>query len=451
MLDPRVYRAAFAPAVLALIVAAFSVRDRPPAADHDAWRPTPSTRSRVERTLSDLRARFPERRPGSAGRPRPGRRGGRRPAGRSVHASGSGASTAETIDGDRGARRRGRRCARGSPSAGSWWWRTATPPPRPRPPSSRAPPRCWSWARVFAGRQLRRTLRPRLHQRRQRRRRRDPRVGAHRAQRRRGTRARGPRRGPPAPAVGGALERPRAARAARAPAHAWRPRSATRWAARPGRAHLPGQLARLAFPLTVGRAGRRRRARPARGAAGAPAASAARAPASARACGGCATSAAPRCGRSPRWTRRRGGRAQPEAVLVAHDKLLPGWAVRLVVGALILPVGLAVLDAFARARRRREPVVMWLGWVAASALPFALTAAFVVVLAAVGLIAEAPAPPDVQAVDGARAAAMAAAALALPARLAGRAAGIAARAGRARRAGAPRARRRRCRWWAAGR
>jgi hypothetical protein len=179
-----------------------------------------------------------------------------------------------------------------------------------------------------------------------------------------------------------------------------------------GAAHLPSQLARLAFPLTLGEQG-------GAGAEGLPAvllgASGERGPGASertsarhlRDFGRAALRTITALDEAPRRTGR------PEAVLMARDKLLPGWAVRLVVGGLILPVGLAVLDAFARARRRREPVSMWLGWVAAGALPFALTAAFVVVLAAVGLIAEAPAPPDVQPVDGARAAAMAAALLAL--------------------------------------
>jgi hypothetical protein len=66
MLDPRLYRVAFVPVLLALLVAAFSLQDRP--------RPIGTTLTpeafdgiRAEQMLDDLAKRFPERRPGSAG------------------------------------------------------------------------------------------------------------------------------------------------------------------------------------------------------------------------------------------------------------------------------------------------------------------------------------------------------------------------------------------------
>src|SRR5213078_2000605 len=66
MLDTRVYRAAFAPLLLALVVAAFSLGDRP--------RPIQTTLApdafdgpRAFATLQRLVARFPERRPGDSG------------------------------------------------------------------------------------------------------------------------------------------------------------------------------------------------------------------------------------------------------------------------------------------------------------------------------------------------------------------------------------------------
>src|SRR4051812_30979475 len=66
MLDLRVYRAAFAPLLLALVVAAFSLVDRP--------RPLTTTLApdafdgpRAFGTLQRLAGRFPERRPGDAG------------------------------------------------------------------------------------------------------------------------------------------------------------------------------------------------------------------------------------------------------------------------------------------------------------------------------------------------------------------------------------------------
>ena len=41
--------------------------------------------------------------------------------------------------------------------------------------------------------------------------------------------------------------------------------------------------------------------------------------------------------------------------------MLPDWAVRLLVGTLLLPALLTAIDAFFGARRRRLPVARWLG------------------------------------------------------------------------------------------
>src|ERR1700712_1637608 len=66
MLDPRVYRAAFIPALFALVLVAFSLGDRP--------RPVQTTLSpdafdgtAAFARLQSLAARFPDRRPGSSG------------------------------------------------------------------------------------------------------------------------------------------------------------------------------------------------------------------------------------------------------------------------------------------------------------------------------------------------------------------------------------------------
>jgi hypothetical protein len=98
-------------------------------------------------------------------------------------------------------------------------------------------------------------------------------------------------------------------------------------------------------------------------------------------------------------------------VLIAR-KLLPAWPVRLLAAALLLPVLLAAIDALARVRRRRERVGMWLRWVGAGVLPFALAALFAIALRAVGLLRAAPhAPVPVDAVprDGAALATLASA------------------------------------------
>jgi hypothetical protein len=83
----------------------------------------------------------------------------------------------------------------------------------------------------------------------------------------------------------------------------------------------------------------------------------------------------------------------PRAQLVTSRKVLPGWAVRLIVGALLLPPLIAAVDGFARVRRRRQPVSPWVAWVLAGALPFAAAAVFALLLAWTGLIAAAPGAP----------------------------------------------------------
>jgi hypothetical protein len=68
-------------------------------------------------------------------------------------------------------------------------------------------------------------------------------------------------------------------------------------------------------------------------------------------------------------------------------KLLAGWAVRLLVLALLLPPLLVGIDALARLRRRREPVRRWLVWTLTGALPFLASALFAIVLGALGIVA----------------------------------------------------------------
>src|SRR5579864_4259964 len=74
-------------------------------------------------------------------------------------------------------------------------------------------------------------------------------------------------------------------------------------------------------------------------------------------------------------------------------KSIPAWAVRLLTLALILPVAMATIDGFARARRRGSSVMRWIGWVLSSALPFVLGVLLVLFARAVGWIAMAPPGP----------------------------------------------------------
>ena len=85
----------------------------------------------------------------------------------------------------------------------------------------------------------------------------------------------------------------------------------------------------------------------------------------------------------------------PQAGVVIQGMTLPEWAVRLLVGTLLLPPIAAAIDGTARARRRRagrRAVRRAIVWVLSCALPFAAAAIFARVLGASG-IASVPAHP----------------------------------------------------------
>jgi hypothetical protein len=83
----------------------------------------------------------------------------------------------------------------------------------------------------------------------------------------------------------------------------------------------------------------------------------------------------------------------PSSYLRWQGKLIPEWAVRLLVLALILPVLVATIDGIARARRRGHRVARWTLWVLSACIPFALAVLAVVGLRTVGLIDIAPPGP----------------------------------------------------------
>jgi hypothetical protein len=83
----------------------------------------------------------------------------------------------------------------------------------------------------------------------------------------------------------------------------------------------------------------------------------------------------------------------PSSYLSFSGKSVPAWAIRLLALALLLPVVMATIDGFARARRRGSPVLGWIGWVLASALPFLLAVLLVLFAHAVGWISAAPSAP----------------------------------------------------------
>lgn len=83
----------------------------------------------------------------------------------------------------------------------------------------------------------------------------------------------------------------------------------------------------------------------------------------------------------------------PSRYLIWSGKVVPGWAVQLLVIALILPVAAATIDAAARARRRGHRLLGWVVWVLSASLPFLLAATVVSLARATGIISFAPSIP----------------------------------------------------------
>jgi hypothetical protein len=101
--------------------------------------------------------------------------------------------------------------------------------------------------------------------------------------------------------------------------------------------------------------------------------------------------------------------ARPTRDVVTLRKVLPPWAVRLLIGSLLLAPLLVTIDGFARVRRRHHAVTPWLGWIGAASAPFALAAAFATVLGVTGLLTAtppAPVPAGAIPIDGAGRAAL---------------------------------------------
>jgi hypothetical protein len=97
---------------------------------------------------------------------------------------------------------------------------------------------------------------------------------------------------------------------------------------------------------------------------------------------------------------------QPSSFLLIAQKMLPQWSIALLVLTLLLPVLTASVDSFARVRRRHEPVLPWLRWLAAGTVPFLVALALAEFLALVGQAPDAPPmplPPRAHAFDSAAA------------------------------------------------
>jgi hypothetical protein len=78
---------------------------------------------------------------------------------------------------------------------------------------------------------------------------------------------------------------------------------------------------------------------------------------------------------------------------VTLRKVLPLWAVRLLVASLLLAPMLVAVDGFARVRRRHEAVGPWIWRLVATAAPVALALAFTWLLGVTGLLPASPPEP----------------------------------------------------------
>ena len=107
--------------------------------------------------------------------------------------------------------------------------------------------------------------------------------------------------------------------------------------------------------------------------------------------------------------------ADEQSGIVTLRNVLPGWSVRLIVLCLLLPALVAALDAFFRARRRRLRTGAWFAWALAAGAAFPLAWGWLRVL---GLSGALPAPhgpvaPAALVLSAGQAAALASVALAL--------------------------------------
>jgi hypothetical protein len=107
--------------------------------------------------------------------------------------------------------------------------------------------------------------------------------------------------------------------------------------------------------------------------------------------------------------------ASMQSGLLVQRKTFPEWALRILLVALVLPALIAAIDALARARRRGAPVARWIAWTLACAVPFLACALIMRVLGLMGVVPapSAPVPAAGLGVDASAGGAIAAGALVL--------------------------------------
>lgn len=108
----------------------------------------------------------------------------------------------------------------------------------------------------------------------------------------------------------------------------------------------------------------------------------------------------------------------PRTYVVLAGQVVPGWALALLAATLILPVLAAGIDAFARARRRKAHVGPWLLWIGLGIVPFLVGYGAAVLASLVGATPDpppSPVAPGLFPLDGAALATLAVVALSVAA------------------------------------
>jgi hypothetical protein len=93
----------------------------------------------------------------------------------------------------------------------------------------------------------------------------------------------------------------------------------------------------------------------------------------------------------------------PRTYVTIAGQVMPGWVLAVLAGTLILPALAAGIDALARARRRRAPVTPWLLWIALGVVPLMVGYGVAQLLALFGATPDpppAPVAPDLYPLDG---------------------------------------------------
>jgi hypothetical protein len=84
---------------------------------------------------------------------------------------------------------------------------------------------------------------------------------------------------------------------------------------------------------------------------------------------------------------------RPRAYVTIASQVMPGWVLAVLAAALVLPALVASIDALARSRRRRVAVSPWLVWIAAGAAPLLVGLGLAHALALFGAAPDPPASP----------------------------------------------------------